>query len=106
MRQVESQTGNEVHEEPLRMFLLSAFGPLTEVEPEYLQSNHAGAKCGIQCKDDASDSDGEDDDEDKSDGDDAAVSFNVPKKIKVKGTLQNLFKSNGIIPYRNLLSLL
>ena len=85
MTQVETQTGSEAHEEPLRFLLQTAFGPMKEVEPDYLLSNRAGAKKGSHCKDETSDSDNEGDDHtDDESGAAAVTSSKKDKKVRVK----------------------
>ena len=79
MCQADSQSGNETYEEPLRLLLISAFAPMKEVEPDYVQSSRAGARKGVRCKDSASESDGDDDSQD---GDPDGAVASVPKKTK------------------------
>ena len=84
MRQHEEQSGNEADDEPLRNFLISAFGPMKEVEPDYLQSSRAGAKKGKNCAESTSESDG-DNDQDGSDEADSQNTAKKPKSVRVKG---------------------
>ena len=79
MCQANSQSGNETYEEPLRLLLISAFAPMKEVEPDYVQSIRAGARKGVHCKDSASESDGDDDSQD---GDPDGAVASEPKKTK------------------------
>ena len=78
------QSGNEADDEPLRPFLLSAFGPMKEVEPDYVQSNRSGPQKGRNCKDSASESEKEEDESEDPDLVAAGGSAKKPKKIRVK----------------------
>ena len=84
MRQADSQSGNETYEEPLRLLLISAFAPMKEVEPDYVQSSRAGARKGVCCKDSASESEGDDDSQDGNPDGAVASEPKKSKRISVK----------------------
>ena len=84
----EKQTGNEADDDPLRPFLIAAFTPFKEAEPDYVASNRKG---GVRCKptEDIAD---EGDDSDDPDVLEAVATSKKNKKIRVKG-IQHLLKT-------------